>query len=146
LLDIHATDGTAIASLGLTSTAGIGGNYRGINFVGLGVHSAGKSAFVRLTLSWSANTYALYVDGLLVSSGSGTGLNIGQMAVGHSLPGITGIKNYHIRNLVFSSQPVVFPVQFRIDGRVPAIAGHEQCGHVHRANRRQRLSWRNPEH
>jgi len=109
LLDIRSADDTAIASLGLTSTAGIGGNYRGINFVGLGVHSAGKSAFVRVTLSWTGNTYGLYVDGLLVSSGSAAALDIGKIAVGYFAPGSAGILRYHIRNLILSSQAVNLP-------------------------------------
>ncbi|MEJ0005142.1 MAG: SGNH/GDSL hydrolase family protein [Steroidobacteraceae bacterium] len=110
LLDIHSADGTAIATLGLTNTAGIGGNYRGVTIAGLGIHSAGKSGFVRLTLSWSAAEYALYVDGLQVLGGSGAGLDIGQIAAGYSEPGAYGVRNYHIRNIILSSQPVVYPV------------------------------------
>ena len=115
LFDIHAPDGTAIAGIGLTDTAGIGGNYRGVNFVGLGVHSAGKSEFVRLTLSWSDNAYTLYVDGVPVFSGPGAGLDIGRLTVGYSQSGFNSIKDHYVRNVVLASRPVNFPTD-------PAIA------------------------
>lgn len=114
LLDVHGSDGAAIASLGLTDTAGIGGNYHGVSFVGLGVHSAGKSDFVRLTLSWSAGAYTLYVDGVPVFTGQGAGLAIGQLIAGSSQPGYQSVQNHYIRNLVVASQPVKFPVDPRL--------------------------------
>ncbi len=112
LLDIRSADGTAIAGLGLTNLAAVGGGYAQTNYIGLGVHSAGKSDFVRVTLSWVGDTCDLYIDGLLQNtiSGRAAGLDFGRIAVGYSPPGSSREQNYYIRNLVLSSQPVTFPV------------------------------------
>ena len=117
LLDIRATDGSQFASLGLTELAAVGGGYGHTSFTAQSVHSAGKSDFVRLTLSWTGTTGQVYIDGLLQNTFTGypAALDVGAIAVGFFAPGLAGVKNYHVRNLVLAGQPVVFPVHPQLE-------------------------------
>jgi hypothetical protein len=112
LVNVDSANGAPFAGLGLTDLAALGGGCAQTGFIGLGVHSAGKSDFVRVTLSWSGNTCDLYVDGLLENTVSGTaaGMDVGEIAVGYSPPESYREQQYYIRNLVLSNQPVRFPV------------------------------------
>jgi lysophospholipase L1-like esterase len=116
LVSIGTASDAPFAGLGLTELAALGGGCAQTNFSGLGVHSAGKSGFVRVTLSWSGNSCDLYVDGLLENTVNGTaaGADVGAIAVGYSPPDSYREQNYYIRNLVLSNQPVRFPVHPRL--------------------------------
>ncbi len=112
LLSIDSANGAPFGGVGLTDLAALGGGCAQSGFIGLGIHSAGKSDFVRVTLSWSGDTCDLYVDGLLENTVSGTaaGVDVGEIAVGYSPPDSYREQNYYIRDLVLSNQPVRFPV------------------------------------
>jgi lysophospholipase L1-like esterase len=112
LVSIGAASGAPFAGLGLTDLAALGGGCAQTGFIGLGLHSAGKSDFVRVTLSWTGDSCDLYVDGLLENTVSGTaaGVDVGTIAVGYSPPDSYREQNYYIRNLVLSNRPVRFPV------------------------------------
>jgi lysophospholipase L1-like esterase len=116
ILDIRsAKNAMPLGGHGLTNLAGVGGNLFQTNFIGRGVHSAGKADFVKITLSWAGNTGEIYIDGLLHNAitlppiGSANRLDFGQIAVGYSPPGSYRIQNFYIRNLVLASRPVTFP-------------------------------------
>lgn len=116
ILDVRSADNaTPLAGVGLTNLAAVGGSLFQANFTGKGVHSAGKTDFVKVTISWVGNTGELYIDGLLHNTitlppvGSPSRLDFGRIAIGYSPPGSYRIQNYYIRNLVLSSRPVSFP-------------------------------------
>lgn len=113
-IDARAADDASIAALGLTKLAAVGGGMYQTTFIGKGVHSAGKSDFVRVTLSWSGNVCELYVDGLLHNSitippeGASGRVDIAKIAVGYSPPGSFRVRNFYFRNLVLANRPVNF--------------------------------------
>lgn len=116
ILEGRSPDDTGLIALGLTSLAAVGGGVYQTNFIGNGVHSAGKGDFVRLTLSWNGLVGELYVDGLLHNSitlppvGSPGRLDLGKLNVGVSPLATAGGAHYFLRNLVLASRPVAFPI------------------------------------
>ncbi len=116
LLSVDAVGGAPFAGIGMTDVATVGGGCAQAGFVGLGVHSAGKSNFVRVTLSWNGATCDLYIDGLLQNRVTGTAAadDVGDIAVGYSPPDSYREPYWYIRNLVVANQPVTFPADPRL--------------------------------